>query len=153
MKEIKKIFTAEEFRSHAVPLINEGLTVPLKINGGSMEPFLVHERDTVFITKPDFPLKVGDIAFFERENGRIVMHRVCNVKNEDYFFIGDAETKVEGPVSKENIFGIVYTVNRKGKKADKRNFTFWFFRNIWIRIIPLRPFAMKVYRMFSAKGK
>ncbi|MBE6562680.1 MAG: hypothetical protein E7660_02990 [Ruminococcaceae bacterium] len=152
MEEKNFVFTTDSFKESVIPLIDEGLTVPLKVSGSSMEPFLVDGRDTVFISKPKFPLKVGDIAFFERENGRIVMHRIKRIKKGDYYFIGDAEKVIEGPVSAEKIFGVVRSVNRKGKTADKKDLTFWFFRNVWIRIIPLRPFALKVYEgLFKKK--
>ena len=38
-----------------------------------------------------FSLK-GDMAFFVRDNGQYVMHRICKVdKNGDCFFVGDAQ--------------------------------------------------------------
>ena len=146
MKENKRIFTTEDFKKEIVPLINEGLTVPLVISGGSREPFLAHNRDTLYISKPVFPLKKGDMAFYERECGRIVMHRVYKAKHGSYFFVGDAQTAIEGPISEDRIFGEIRSVCRKGKTADKKNFVFWLFSAVWIRIVPLRPFIMKVYR-------
>ncbi len=151
MKEKNQIFTTDDFKSQIIPLIEEGLTVPLTVSGSSMEPFLVHGRDTIFISKPKFPLKVGDMAFFVRENGRIVMHRVCKIKKEGYFFIGDAQKDVEGPISEERIFGVINSVKRKGKMAGRKNFTFWFFRNIWIRAVSLRPLMLRVYRLLFSK--
>lgn len=149
MKENKRIFTTEDFKENIIPLIDEGLTVPLTVSGGSMEPFLAHDRDTIFISSPSFPLKKGCMAFYERKNGQIVMHRVCRAEGSGYYFVGDAQTAIEGPVSKEHIFGQINSVCRKGKKADKRNLVFWFFSSVWIRIIPLRPVIMKLYRFFK----
>ena len=151
MEEKNLVFTIDAFKESVIPLIEEGLTVPLKVNGSSMEPFLVGGRDTVFITKPEFPLKVGDIAFFERENGRIVMHRIKKIKKGFYYFIGDAERRIEGSVAEEKIFGMVKSVNRKGKTADKTDFTFRFFRTVWIRIIPLRAPSLKIYEKVFKK--
>lgn len=151
MKENKRIFSTEDFKKEIVPLIEEGLTVPLIISGGSMEPFLAHNRDILYISKPVFPLRKGDMAFYERKNGKIVMHRVYKVKNGSYYFTGDAQTDIEGPVCEENIFGEIRRVCRKGKKVDRKNFVFWFFYAVWIRIVPLRPFIMKVYRTFKRK--
>lgn len=145
MKETKHL-TTECFKDDIIPLIEEGLTVPLMISGGSMEPFLAHKRDTIFIERPVFPLKRGDMAFFHRGNGQIVMHRVYKVRDGSYYFIGDGQRDIEGPVSEENIFGAVKVVERKGKRVDRRNFIFWFFAHVWIRIVPCRPFIMKIYR-------
>ncbi len=145
MKENNIILSSDYFKVKVIPLIEEGLTVPLTVSGGSMNPYIVPERDTVMISKPVFPLKKGDIAFFERMSGQIVMHRVCKVKEGKYYFAGDAQTEIEGPIVEEQIFGQVNKIIRKGKTEEKGKFTWFFFRNVWIRMIPLRPFCMKVY--------
>ena len=146
MIEKNVVFTIDDFKQAVVPLIEEGLTVPLTVTGGSMTPYLSGGRDTVMISKPAFPLKVGDIAFFERPDGQIVMHRVKKRRENNYFFVGDAQTAVEGPVPEERVFGSVERVIRKGKIGERGSFTWFFFSKIWIRIIPLRPLCMKIYR-------
>lgn len=40
---------------------------------------------------------------------------------------------------------------RKGKIEDAGSFTWFFFRNVWIRMIPFRPFCMKVYSKIKKK--
>ena len=149
MTEKNVVFTIDDFKTSVVPLIDEGLTVPLTVTGGSMTPYLAGGRDTVMISKPRFPLKVGDIALFERRSGQIVMHRVKKRSPEGYFFIGDAQTVVEGPVPEERVFGVVDRVIRKGKIEERGSVTWSFFRRIWIRIVPLRPLCMKLYRLFK----
>ena len=145
MKERNVVMSSDYFKLKVIPLIEEGLTVPLTVSGGSMNPYIVPERDTVMISKPSFPLKKGDIAFFERMGGQIIMHRICKVKKDGYYFVGDAQTEIEGPIVKEQIFGKVNKIIRKGKPEEKGKFTWFFFRHIWIRMIPLRPFCMKLY--------
>ena len=39
-------------------------------------PFLIDRRDQVLIKRIERPLKKGDIAFFQRENGQYIMHRI-----------------------------------------------------------------------------
>ncbi len=151
MKEKNVVFTLDDFKTKIIPLIEEGLTVPLTVSGASMNPYIVGGRDTVMISKVSFPLKKGDIAFFERLDGQIVMHRVCKIRKECYFFVGDAQTVIEGPVVKEQIFGKVNRIIRKGKIEEKGCFLWFFFRSVWIRMIPLRPAAMKLYSKISKK--
>lgn len=146
------IISEECFKKEIIPLIKEGCTVPFKISGGSMEPFLAGNRDSVYITAPVLPLKKGDIAFFERESGKIVMHRVCKVDKNVYYFIGDAQTIFEGPISDAAIIGVVNSVNRKGKTINK-GFTWYFFKHIWLAIVPLRPICFKIYNIFFQKNK
>lgn len=153
MEERIRTFSDDEFTEYALPLINEGLTVPLRVSGGSMNPFLSGGRDTVYISKPAFPLKKGDIAFFRRQSGKVVMHRVCRAKDGQYYFCGDVQTAIEGPVGEERIFGVVNKVNRKGRE-EKRGCPAWdFFERVWIRIIPLRPILMRIYAFFKGKRK
>lgn len=151
MKEKNVIFDTDGFKDRIIPLIEDGLTVPLTVSGASMNPYIVGGRDTVFISKPAFPLKKGDIAFFERENGQIVMHRICKSGDGQYFFVGDAQTEKEGPISEKQIFGHIKKIIRKGKTDEKGSFTWFFFEKIWIRLIPLRPFLMKLYSLLPKK--
>ena len=151
MNEKNVVLSTDDFKLKVIPLIEEGLTVPLTVTGGSMNPYIVPGRDTVMISKPDFPLKKGDIAFFERLDGHIVMHRICKVKDGRYYFVGDAQTDIEGPIVKEQIFGKINKIIRKGRTEEKVCFTWFFFRHIWIRMIPLRPFCMKVYGKLKRK--
>lgn len=147
IKERKLLLDEKELYTEIVPLLDGGASVPLTVSGGSMAPFLGDRRDTVILTKPSFPLKKGDIAFFKRENEKAVMHRVKKVTADGYYFLGDAQTEVEGPVSKDRIFASVNTVIRKGKLIKKGDLLFDLFRILWIRI----PFGKKaVIRLISA---
>ncbi len=151
MTEKSIIFSPDDFKIKVIPLINEGLTVPLTVSGSSMTPYIVGKRDTVMISKPVFPLKKGDIAFFERLDGQIVMHRICKIKGGKYYFVGDAQVEIEGPVEEAQIFGVVNKIIRKGKPEQKGKFTWWFFRHVWIRMIPIRRFCVKLYEKFKRK--
>ena len=130
-------------------LLEEGKEVPLVITGNSMSPFLVHERDTLLIGKPRLPLKKGDMAFYQRENGQYVMHRIRRVRGScpgrQYYFIGDAQTVTEGPVPEERIFGVITAVRRKGRWIRQGSFWWEFFRIVWIRMVPLRKTAVRIY--------
>lgn len=61
-----KVVDTREYVSVLKDLVDEGRTVSLLIAGNSMSPFLVHERDYIFLKKPEKPLKKGDMVFFQR---------------------------------------------------------------------------------------
>lgn len=126
-------------------LVQQGQEVSVPISGNSMMPFLIHNRDTVFFRKPDRPLKVGDIVFHQRRNGQYIMHRICRIKKEGIYTVGDAQQVIEGPLQENQIFGLVTAVRRKGKTVTAGNFWWEFFRHVWIRIIPCRHFLMRLY--------
>lgn len=117
------------------------------VAGNSMSPFLIHERDSIYFKKPDRELKKGDMVFFQRKNGRYVMHRICKVKPEGYYIVGDAQSEIEGPVGREQIFAIITKVQRKGRWIEPGAFWWEFFEHIWICLIPVRRTLVKVYGM------
>ena len=124
-------------------------TLPLVVSGSSMTPFLVHGRDTVHIAAVgQKALKVGDIVLYQRDNKDYILHRVqkaCKGDLPRYNMIGDAHTIVEKNIRRDQIFGIVKWVDRKGKREEPGTLCWDFFAAVWVRIIPLRPCQMRGY--------
>lgn len=129
-------------------LTEEGREVSLLISGNSMSPFLIHQRDYVYFRKPNRKLQKGDIVFFQRDSGQFVMHRICRIQQEQYYLIGDGQREVEGPIRREQIFGLVFSVMRKGKKLSPGNFWWEFFAHVWLDFRCFRPAIVKVYGIF-----
>ena len=140
-----KMIDTVQYVSALRELTEEGKEVSMRIAGNSMSPFLVHERDYIRFRKPERELKVGDMVFFQRENGQFVMHRICKVKPEGYYIIGDAQTDVEGPVKDSQIFAIITQVMRKGKWIDSTDFWWKFFEKIWIKMVAIRRPIVSIY--------
>ncbi len=140
-----------EYVSVLKELVEEGREVSMIISGSSMSPFLCHERDRVFFKAPDRPLRVGDMVFFQRRSGQYVLHRICKVKDGGYYIVGDAQTAIEGPVSREQIFALVTRVQRKGRILAPGDFWWEFFARVWVRLIPLRPLLVRAYGLFYRK--
>lgn len=139
----------QEYVSVLKELVEEGHQVSLLISGSSMSPFLIHHRDTIYFKKPDRELKVGDMVFYRRSNGKYVMHRIRRIRPEGFYMIGDAQTKIEGPLQREQIFGLVTAVERKGKLIRPGDFWWDFFARVWLRIIPLRGLINRIYKAIS----
>lgn len=144
-----KYVDAREYISVLRSLINEGKEVTFLVTGSSMTPFLINERDTVFLKKPDRDLQRGDIVFYQRENGQFVLHRIHKVHDEFLDMIGDGQTDIEYGVRKEQVFAIVYKVRRKGRLIEPGSFWWNFFAKIWIRIIPVRKLVSGLYSIIS----
>lgn len=107
----------------------------------------MHHRDTIYFSKPDSPLKKGDMVFYQRTDGQYVMHRIYKVKGRDFYMVGDAQTEIEGPLHEKQIFARVTKVRRKGKLIQPGDFWWWFFACVWLRLVPLRPLIIKMYRL------
>ena len=141
---MKKVDTFE-YVSVLKELVEEGREVSMLISGSSMSPFLCHGRDHVYFKAPDRPLRVGDMVFYQRQSGQYVLHRICKVKDGSYYIVGDAQTEIEGPVRREQIFALVTRVQRKGRLLGPGNFWWEFFEHVWLHMIPVRRMIMIVY--------
>lgn len=141
-----KIVDINEYMPVLIDLVNQGKDVRFIVTGSSMNPFLIHERDSVIISKPVEPFKKGDIVFFQRKDGHYVMHRIHHIKKGQLYIIGDNQTEMEGPIDPSQVFGIIHTVYRKGQKITEGDFWWVFFQKVWLHIIPFRHLIMKLYK-------
>ncbi len=126
-----------EYLAMLKELVDQGRQVNLLISGSSMSPFLIHHRDTIYFQKPDRELKSGDMVFFRRSNGQYVMHRIVKIRPDGFYMLGDAQTEIEGPIDRAQIFGLVTAVKRNGRMLRPGDFWWEFFARVWLRIIPL----------------
>ena len=121
-----------------------------------MTPFLVHGRDTVYLSKADRQLKRGDMVLYQRDNGRYVLHRVLQADGDVFTIIGDAQTQPEPDIRRDQIRAVVTAVLRKDKLLKKGNFWWDFFEKVWIYMVPIRPLIRNVYttakRLLGNKG-
>lgn len=146
---IERVVDTREYVSVLREIAESGKVVSLRIAGSSMSPFLAHGRDYIHFTKPDRELRSGDMVFYQRKNGQYVMHRIYKTKPEGYYIVGDAQTEIEGPVAREQIFALIIKVKRKDKIIQPGDFWWEFFEHVWIRMIPLRRPAVSIYSAVS----
>lgn len=145
MEHKVRILPPETLMEPLLGLLEEAECVPLVISGGSMTPFLVHGRDTVYLSKVGRPLKRGDMILYRRDNGDYILHRIYRVEKETYSLVGDAQTAIERGIRPNQVLAVVTAVRRKGKLLQPGDFWWDFFQKVWIRMVPLRPVARAVY--------
>lgn len=150
---IERVVDTNEYVSVLRELAEEGRVVSMLIAGSSMSPFLCHNRDYIYFTKPDRELRRGDMVFYQRDTGQYVMHRIYKRKKDDYYMVGDAQTQIEGPLRRDQIFARIIKVKRKGRIIEPGNFWWEFFEHVWIRIIPLRKVIEKLYSLWGQKHR
>lgn len=134
-------------------LVEEGREVTLLISGGSMTPFLVNHRDTIWFKAPDRELRRGDMVFYQRADGRFIMHRIYAVKADGYYMVGDAQWIIEGPLQRGQIFALITQAQRKGKMIGPGSFWWEFFEHVWIRMVPFRRLIRGIYSNVSKLWK
>ena len=132
----------EEHRIEALPLV---------VSGSSMSPFLIHGRDTVYLSRLTRQVRRGDILLYQRRSGKYVLHRVWKVCPGSYTMVGDNQTVLEPGIRDDQIIAIVTAADRKGKRMAPGGFWWEFFEKVWIRMVPLRRSAQKIYGLFCGK--
>ena len=138
-----------EYVSMLRGLVREGKEVSMLITGSSMSPFLLSHKDSVCFKTPWRPLRRGDMVFYERRSGQFVMHRICKVRKEGLYIVGDAQWEIEGPVDPEQVFALITKAHRRGKWIGPDDFWWKFYERLWIRLIVFRPAIFKIYRFLT----
>ena len=128
-------------------------TLPLVISGNSMSPFLVHDRDTVYLSRLKNPISKGQMLLYRRFNGQYVLHRVYRVEADSLTMVGDAQTELEPGIRPGQVIAVVTSALRKGKMQTPGCFWWEFFEKVWIRMVPLRPVIRGVYTAFRRLWK
>lgn len=147
-EQVKSVDTAQLLEGYR-ELLQTVEFLPLRVSGNSMAPFLVHDRDTVYISRVTRPLKVGDIVLYQRKSGAYILHRICRREGESFCMAGDAQTELERGLTKDQIFAVVCSAVRKGKQQAPGCFWWEFFEKIWVRMVPYRPVLMRAYGALS----
>ncbi len=147
------VVDTREYVSVLRSVAEEGKVVSMLIVGSSMSPFLCHNRDYIYFTKSDREPRRGDMVFYQRDSGQYVMHRVYKKKREGYYMVGDAQTQIEGPLRRDQIFARIIKVKRKGKIIEPGDFWWEFFEHVWIRIVPVRRGIERAYAALKRLGK
>lgn len=146
-----KTVEAEEWASRLPELLEQAAAVPLVISGNSMSPFLVHGRDTVYLSKITQPLKKGDVIFYRRDNGQYILHRIIRAEGEIYDLVGDAQQLIERGVRRDQVIAIVTAVRRKGKLLRPGSFWWEFFEKVWVNMVPQRGKLVAGYTALRRK--
>ncbi len=129
-------------------LLRQGQTeLPLVITGSSMCPFLVGNRDTVFLSPLHQLPRRGQIVLYLRDNGQYVLHRVYRAGKDGCDMVGDGQTQIERGIRQEQMIALVHRVSRKGRLLQKGSFLWWLFEKPWLCIRPLRPAALRLYTL------
>lgn len=125
-------------------LLREGKTVSISPKGYSMYPLLIPGTDRVIIAPlTGKRLKKGDIALFRRKESKLVLHRIVRVVKDtagiSFYFCGDNQKEIEGPVSETDIFGKVTFIEKKKMKFSVRNPLYVLSVFVWMILRPVRP--------------
>lgn len=119
-------------------------TIQIEPKGYSMYPLFVPGRDFAVISAiGNHRPKRGDVLLFRREDSLLVLHRVCRVKSDGLYLVGDNQEEVEGPIKQEQVLGILVQMVRKGKHFSTHNIIYKCYARLWLFLRPVRPCIKK----------
>ena len=126
-----KEFSLAEYDETIRLVLESGGEFTIFPKGTSMLPIIVQGRDSVTLVKRDGNLRRGDIAFYLRDNGQYVLHRVIKAENGHYTMCGDNQLAPETGIDNCRIIGIVNRITRNGKALTDRTFSYRVYRFVW----------------------
>lgn len=123
--------------------LNNGGKVTFTPRGTSMLPMLRDGEDVVILEKPKRRLNLYDVAFYKRDNGQYVLHRVYNFEaNGCYVMCGDNQFALEHGIRNDQIIAVMTAFFRKGKSYTLQSFTYRLYVNFWVTTrLPRRAFG------------
>ena len=128
--------------------------------GVSMRPMLREGRDTILITPTAGRLKKYDVPLYRRGED-YVLHRVVEVREDDYVICGDNCLEREYGVRDDQIVGVLSGFRRGGKYVAIDDARYLLYAKLWVGLYPIRRCFMRlrgrVYqclrRLFPRKKK
>lgn len=106
--------------------------------GVSMMPLIRPGRDLVEISrKGDDRCKKHDVVLYKRD-GKYILHRILEVRPDDYVIAGDHQTVKESGVTDEDIIGVLSAVIRGGKRIPVTDPNYLRYVRLWCGLYPLR---------------
>ena len=146
----------EQERVDIERLLERGQQIQLKPQGYSMYPLFIPGRDEAILERAESArLKKGDVVLYRREGGILVLHRICKIRKDGFYMVGDNQKEVEGPLQRSQIKGLLTGFVRNGKYRSVKHPGYVLVSRLWLFLRPVRPVlsrtAAALKRMFRRK--
>ncbi len=135
-------------------MLRNGQTIQLEPTGYSMYPLIDPKKKDQAVIQPVWEgnikkvrkIKTGDVLLFRREGGILVLHRLIRKKKDGYYFTGDNQTVIEGPIRPDQVAGIMRARIRNGRETSLDNVFMKIIYTLWMWMFPIRPFIYSITR-------
>ena len=115
--------------------------------GVSMMPLLRQGKDLFILKKIEGRCNVGDVVLYRRRySDRYILHRIIEVRAEDYVILGDNCSVREYGIKDDDIIAVMTGFIRDGieHSVDERMYRFYTF--VCLKTVVLRVFMKRVVR-------
>ena len=125
--------------------LKEHGTLTYRNVGTSMMPLLKQGRDVFTLSKKTSErCKKNDVALYKRSDHVYVLHRIVDVREDDYVFLGDNCVSREYGIRDEDIIGVVTTFVHKGKQVSVDDPGYRLYVWIWSHTTGLRTLLKRI---------
>lgn len=107
--------------------------------GCSMNPMLKEKRDLFSVTeKTEKRCKKYDVVLYRRPPKQYVLHRIVEVRKQDYVVLGDNCINKEYHITDNDIIGVLTGFVRKGKFYSVTDWRYQVYARVWYGLYPIR---------------
>lgn len=117
--------------------LEKGEQVRILPSGTSMLPTFRPDRDVIVLSPLPQALKKYDVIFYQRSDGRPVLHRIIEV-GQTYTCVGDGQFKTEPGVKREQMLGLVSGFIRDGREHSTEAPIYKLYCRFWCHTRKLR---------------
>lgn len=123
--------------------LSEGQVIRhVRFSGVSMMPMLRQGKDSVELTMAPPRLKKYDLPMYRGANGKYIMHRIVDVKDDHYVCLGD-NTYAYEKVRREQIVAVVCAFYRGKRRIPVDAAAYRLYCRVWCTIYPVRKTARR----------
>lgn len=148
----KQEFNLSEYEETIRVVLDSGGEFRIYPKGTSMLPLIRAGKDSVCIRKAEGNLRRNDIAFYLRDNGEYILHRVIKADNGRYTMCGDNQVMPETGIENKHIIGYVTRVYRGEKEITPKNTGYRLYLFLW-RSFLIRRVFFKLRYIFGKDRK
>ena len=113
--------------------------------GTSMMPLIKQGRDIfTLVRKGEARCKKYDVVLYRRPPDRYIMHRIIEVRENDYVILGDNCISKEYGITDNDIIGVMTEFVRKGKTYTVNDKAYKCYVRIWCSLSGIRIFLKKI---------
>lgn len=131
---IKTTYEEELERTGSFTLTNVGV---------SMLPMICQGRDLFTISKREGRCSKYDVVLYKRPPAAYVLHRIVEVRDNDYVILGDNCYNKEYGITDKDIIGVMTSFVRKGKTYTVKHRGYRLYAVVWYKIYPIRRIYMR----------
>lgn len=134
--------------NEALKLLDEGFSVTLPVAGHSMLPFIIGDKESVILAKPQ-TLSPGIIALAWVEQRRFVLHRIEKIECDNVTLMGDGNLAGREHCRIADVKAIAtHVVDRHKHNHDLYTPQRRMAAKIWYKMLPIRRYLLAIYHIF-----